>query len=374
MMRPATFIEVMIPFWANLKAKSKGIRVAFLYAATLSALMLHAQKVHKQWVIEVHGGAGDIMRATTDPGLDAAYRQKLTEAISAGGRVLEKGGSSVDAVETAIRILEDATLFDAGKGAYFDAAGKNELDAAIMDGSTMSAGSVAAVMHAKHPITLARAVMERTPYVMLAGSGADEFLHSIHGEEVDPLYFYTEPKWQALINQLKREGKPIPPRPAGAPAAPVANVEQSNIPQQSHHYGTVGVVAMDMNGNLAAGTSTGGSQGKMFGRVGDSPIVGAGTYASNQSCAVSTTGVGEYFIRLTIARDVCALVQYKGMPLQQAADEEIHSRVEKMHSEGGLIAISPDGQAVWSFNTPGMFRARLRQGGTVKIAIYRDEP
>lgn len=364
----------MIPFCANLIVKTKAIRGASLFLVTLCVLVSHAQNTSRHWVIEVHGGAGDIVRSTTDPGLDAAYRQKLTEAINTGGQVLEKGGSSIDAVETAIRILEDATLFDAGKGAYFDAEGKNELDAAIMDGSTLSAGSVAAVMRAKHPISLARAVMERTPHVMLAGSGADEFLHSIHGEEVDPLYFFSESKWQALVNQLKREGRPIPPLPAGAPAAPVANVEQSNMPQQSHHYGTVGVVAMDLKGNLAAGTSTGGSQGKLRGRVGDSPIIGAGTYASNESCAVSATGVGEFFIRLTVARDVCALVQYKGMPLQQAADEVIHSRVEKMHSEGGLIAITPDGQAVWSFNTPGMFRARLRQGENVKISIYRDEP
>lgn len=373
-MRPATCLRVMIQFLANLKARTKVMRGAYLCLATLCALLSHAQDTSRHWVIEVHGGAGDIVRATTDPGLDAAYRQKLTEAINAGGRVLEKGGSSVDAVETAIRVLENATLFDAGKGAYFDAAGKNELDAAIMDGSTMSAGSVAAVMHARHPISLARAVMEQSPHVMIAGSGADEFLHSIHGEEVDPGYFYTESKWQALVNQLKREGKPIPPRPAGVAASPVAQIEQSDISQQGHHYGTVGVVAMDLKGNLAAGTSTGGSQGKLPGRVGDSPIIGAGTYASNESCAVSTTGVGEFFIRLTVARDVCALVQYKGMPLQRAADMEIHTRIEKMHSEGGLIAITPDGQAVWSFNTPGMFRARLRQGGTVEVSIYRDEP
>lgn len=374
MMRPASCTRFMISFCADLILKHKAMRGTSLCLVALFAIVLHAQNASRHWVIEVHGGAGDIVRSTTSPELDAAYRQTLTEAINAGGQVLEKGGSSVDAVETAIRILEDATLFDAGKGAYFDAEGKNELDAAIMDGSTMNAGSVAAVMHAKHPISLARAVMERTPHVMLAGAGADEFLHSIHGEEADPLYFFTEAKWQALEDQLKREGKPIPPRPAGAPAVPVARVEQSNMPLPGHHYGTVGVVALDLKGNLAAGTSTGGSPGKMPGRVGDSPIIGAGTYASNESCAVSTTGVGEFFIRLTVARDVCALVQYKGMSLQQAADEEIHSRVEKMHSEGGLIAISPDGQAVWSFNTPGMFRARLRQGGTVKISIYRDEP
>jgi beta-aspartyl-peptidase (threonine type) len=373
-MRLVNCISVVMPTCANLKLSAKGIRVSLLNLAILSTLVSQAQNTNKHWVIEVHGGAGDIMRATTDPGLDTAYRQKLTEAINAAGRVLEKGGSSVDAVETAIRILENATLFDAGKGAYFDADGKIELDAAIMDGSTLNAGSVAAVMHAKHPISLARAVMERTPYVMLAGSGADEFLHSTHGEEVDPLYFYSESKWQALINQLKREGKPIPPRPAGAPAAPGTGVGQLNTPQQGQHYGTVGVVAMDLKGNLAAGTSTGGSQGKLRGRVGDSPIVGAGTYASNESCAVSTTGVGEFFIRLTIARDVCALMQYEGMPLQRAADEVIHLRLAKMHSEGGLIAISPDGQAVWSFNTPGMFRARLRQGSTVEVSIYRDEP
>ena len=352
--------------------KLKGIVILI---ALFGSIALHAQQTARKWLIEVHGGAGDILRSTTEPSLDAAYRQKLNEAIIAGGGVLERGGSSVDAVETAIRILENATLFDAGKGAYFNAAGKNELDAAIMDGSTLNAGSVAAVTRAQHPISLARAVMERSGHVMLVGKGADEYLHSIHGEEVEPQYFFSESKWQALVEQLKREGKPIPQPPSGTPAALTGSLGPIYRSQAgSHHYGTVGVVAMDRNGNLAAGTSTGGSQGKLPGRVGDSPIIGAGTYAANGSCAVSATGMGEYLIRLTIARDVCALVQYKGMRLQDAANVMIHTRLENLHSEGGLIAITPDGQAVWSYNTPGMFRARLRQGGKVQISIYRDEP
>lgn len=334
-----------------------------------------AQQKPVPWLIEVHGGAGDIMRASTSPALDAAYRKTLTEATEAGSKVLEQGGSALDAVEAAIRVMENASLFDAGRGVVFNAAGKNELDAAIMDGRTLQAGSVAATTRSQHPITLARAVMEKTSHVMLVGNGADEFLHSIHGEEVDPLYFFSEAKWQALENQLRREGRPVPPRPAGAPAPPAATLlSPQTLYTPGHHYGTVGAVALDRNGNLAAGTSTGGSQGKLPGRVGDSPIIGAGTYASNASCAVSATGVGEYFIRLTIAREVCALVQYKGIALQKAADEVIHSRLPQLHGEGGLIAITPDGRAVWSFNTPGMFRARLRQGGKLELSIYNDEP
>lgn len=362
------------------KRTMKWLALALLCCAGLLPAAGGTQSATQQkpWLLEVHGGAGDITRATTTPAQDKVFRATLTQAIQAGGKVLDGGGSSLQAVETAIRILEDSGLFDSGKGAIYNAAGFNELDAAIMDGKTLRAGSVAGVRSAKHPITLARAVMEQTPHVMLVGSGADLFLANTHGEQVPPLYYFNEGKWQSLVGQLKHEGKPIPPRPEGAPPVPaaassgLAQVDANERPKR--HYGTVGVVALDRGGNLAAGTSTGGSQGKLPGRVGDSPIIGAGTYAANESCAVSATGVGEYFIRLTIAREVCALVQYKGMPLQAAADEIIHKRLQRLDGVGGLIAITPDGQAVWSYNTPGMYRARLRQGGAVELSIYNDEP
>ncbi len=331
-----------------------------------------AQK-NGRWAIVLHGGAGVIERASMKTETEAAYRASLKQALEAGAAVLDRGGSSLDAVEAAIRILEDDPLFNAGRGSVFAADGKNEMDAAIMDGATLKAGAVADVTRTRHPISLARAVMEKSPHVFLVGDGADEFSVYAGLEQVDPSFFFTERRWQSLTKQLKKEGLPIPPRPAGAPPEPkepIAEIE----PEDAHKFGTVGVVALDRNGNVAAGTSTGGTQAKRWGRVGDSPVIGAGTYASNQSCAVSATGTGEYFLRLTVAREVCALVQYKGLKLQQAADDVIHKELEAIHGDGGVIAITPDGQMAWSFNTPGMYRARLAEGGTMEIAIYHDEP
>ncbi len=333
------------------------------------------QQPEHHWAIVLHGGAGVIERSQLGPEGDAGYRAGLTKAIQAGAKVLDAGGSSLDAVEASIRILEDDPLFNAGHGAVFTAEGKNELDSAIMDGATLKAGGVAGVTHSKHPITLARTVMEKSPYVMMIGPGADAFGARNGVEQVDPSYFFTESRWQSLVKQLTKEGRPIPPRPAGVPppgkTVPVAQLEES---PDTHLYGTVGVVALDRQGNIAAGTSTGGLQGKMPGRVGDSPIIGAGTYASNQSCAVSGTGTGEYFIRLGVAREVCNLVLFKGMRLQQAVDEVIHRELEGLHGDGGVIAITPDGQQAWSFNTPGMFRARLAEGGKLEVGVYNDEP
>jgi beta-aspartyl-peptidase (threonine type) len=325
------------------------------------------------WAVVLHGGAGVIERSTMDPKTEAGYRASLKQATEAAGQVLDRGGSSVDAVEAAIQILEDDPLFNAGRGAVFTAEGKNELDAAIMDGATLKAGAVAGVTRTRHPISLARAVMEKSPHVMLIGAGADAFAAQVGLEQVDPSFFFTERRWQSLVKQLKKEGRPIPARPAGAPPEPPVPVAEIEAPE-AHKYGTVGVVALDKQGNIAAGTSTGGTQAKKWGRVGDSPIIGAGTYASDQSCAVSATGTGEYFIRLTVAREVCSLVQYKGFRLQQAADEVIHKQVEALHGDGGLIAITPDGQLAWSFNTPGMYRARLAEGGKLEIGVYSDEP
>ena len=332
------------------------------------------------WSIEVHGGAGVIARSALGPNGDAAYRASLAQAEAAGAKVLDRGGSALDAVEAAINVLEDDPLFNAGRGAVFTAEGKNELDAAIMDGSNLKAGAVAGVTRTRHPISLARAVMEKSPYVMLAGAGADAFGARVGLEQVDPSFFFTEARWQSLVKHLQKQGLPVPPRPAGVPpppaglAVPVAQISPAEESPETHRYGTVGVVALDRAGNIAAGTSTGGLQAKMPGRVGDSPIIGAGTYASNQSCAVSATGSGEYFIRLGVAREVCNLVAFKGMSLQQAADQVIHQELEALHGDGGVIAVTPDGQLVWSFNTPGMFRARQTEGGKVEIKIYSDEP
>ena len=328
-----------------------------------------------RWAIVVHGGAGDIERAKLGPEGDKAYRAALAKVVQAGAAVLDRGGSSLDAVESAIHILEDDPLFNAGHGAVFAADGTNQMDSAMMDGATMRAGAVADVTRTRHPISLARAVMEKTPYVLLVGPGADAFSQQAGLEQEPPSFFFTESRWQSLVKQLEKEGKPVPPRPAGVPppgqTVPVAQWQES---ADTRNYGTVGVVALDQHGDIAAGTSTGGLQGKLPGRVGDSPLIGAGTYASNQSCAISGTGVGEYFIRYTVARDICGLVQYKGLPLQQAADEIIHKKLAPIHGDGGVIAITPDGQAAWSFNTPGMFRARQVEGGQIEVHIYNDEP
>jgi beta-aspartyl-peptidase (threonine type) len=360
----------------KLSLASVGLACALSCAALAqsapAAFPQPASAQHK-WALVLHGGAGVIERSSMTPEAEANYRAGLKEALSAAANVLDKGGSALDAVEAAIKLLEDNPSFNAGRGAVFAADGTNQLDAAIMDGETMRAGSVADVQRTRHPISLARAVMEQSPHVMLIGSGADEFAAHVHLEQVPPSFFFTEHRWQQLVRELEKDGSPIPPRPEGAPAPPakpIAALERTDM----HKYGTVGVVALDRRGNIAAGTSTGGITAKRWNRVGDSPIIGAGTYASNQSCAVSATGTGEYFIRLTVARTICALVQYKGMTLQAAADEVVQKDLSAIHGDGGVIALTPDGQLAWSFNTPGMFRAKLMEGATPQISLYRDEP
>lgn len=339
-------------------------------AALLASSAFAADK--PKWAIVIHGGAGVIERANMDEKTEAAYREAMAAALATGQRVLERGGSALDAVEATIKVMEDDPLFNAGRGAVFTAEGRNELDSAIMDGATMKAGSVAGVTRTRHPISLARAVMEKSPHVMLIGDGADQFGKIAGLEPVDPAFFFTERRWQQLEKTLNEQRLPIPTRPINAPSA-TKSISQGPQPDD-HRFGTVGVVALDQKGDIAAGTSTGGMTAKRWNRVGDAPIIGAGTYADNRSCAVSATGSGEYFIRLTVARTICALVQYEGMSLQAAVDDVVQKQLPAINGDGGVIALTADGQLAWSFNTSGMYRARASAGSAPVIAIYKDEP
>jgi L-asparaginase / beta-aspartyl-peptidase len=324
-----------------------------------------------KWAVAVHGGAGSAEWEHMDAQSADAYRKALGHALAAARAKLQAGSAAVDAVQSAIMTLEDDPLFNAGRGAAFNAEGKNEMDASLMDGSTLGAGSVAGVQFAKNPIALARAVMERTSHVMLIGPGADALAGRVGLPVMPPSYFFTEYRWQEFLDVMKRSGRPVPPRPAGVPKLSVPTGGAPASPR-SHGYGTVGAIARDMRGNVAAGTSTGGMQGKMPGRVGDSPIIGAATYAANRSCAVSSTGVGEYFIRLAVAKEICALVEYRNLSVQSAADHVIRQEVAALKGgEGGVIVLSTKEDPVWSFNTLGMFRARQVQGGEPVVIVEK---
>lgn len=315
----------------------------------------------------IHGGAGVIRRGSLSPEREKEYRAKLEEALLAGYKALQEGKSSLDAVEIAIRIMEDSPLFNAGKGAVFTADGKNELDASIMDGKTLAAGAVAGLRHVKNPITLARAVMENSPHVMMIGDGAEKFAKEQKIELVEEKYFWTQERWDSLQRILKQEKEKAAPAAVNKPGLAV---KESELPY--NRFGTVGAVALDKNGDLAAGTSTGGMTNKKFGRVGDAPIIGAGTYANNESCAVSATGHGEYFIRLGVARDICALMEYQIKPIQQAADTVIKHKLQKLGGDGGIIALDKVGNIGISFNSEGMYRAYINSEGKPVVEIYKD--
>jgi L-asparaginase / beta-aspartyl-peptidase len=347
-------------------------RLAISLLLSFALLATHAQTSapHKaKWAIAIHGGAGEEEWQHMDAATATAYHASLARALSAGATVLSKGGRSIDAVQAAIEVMEDDPLFNAGRGSAFDAEGKNEMDAAIMDGATTQAGSVAGVNATKNPIALARAVMEHTPYVMMVGPGADAFAVSQHLPQMPPSYFFTEMHWQELLGVLRAQGKPLPERPPGVGSTPHAMLSNSVKPF-AHRFGTVGAVARDVHGDISAGTSTGGMQGKLPGRVGDSPVIGAGTYAANDSCAVSATGVGEYFIRLDAAKEICALVKLKNMSTNAAATHVIRDEVAKLKGgEGGVIVLSRISDPEWSYNTLGMFRARQVEGGAAEIVV-----
>lgn len=327
-----------------------------------------------EWSLAIHGGAGVIERAQMDAATEAAYRAAMNAALDRGTAVLARGGSSLEAIEAVIQGMEDDPLFNAGRGAVFTAEGRNELDASIMDGATLKAGATAGTTRVRHPISLARRVMENSPHVMMIGPGAEEFARTQGLEFVDPSFFFTERRWQGLERQLRGQNLPVPPRPQGAPPRPSAQAPAGLPDDSDRKFGTVGVVALDRAGNLAAGTSTGGTTGKRFGRVGDAPIVGAGTYAQNGVCAVSATGTGEYFIRLAVARSICALVEHRGMSAQAAADQVIGRDLTAIGGDGGVIVMSPRGEAGWSYNTSGMYRARASSNGPRSVGVFKDEP
>lgn len=319
----------------------------------------------------IHGGAGVIPKAEMTAEMENQYRETLREAVLAGYAALQAGKTSMDAVEIAIRILEDSPLFNAGKGAVFTNDGKNELDASVMDGKTLAAGSVAGLRRVKNPITLARAVMEKSPHVMMIGEGAEKFAAEQKIELVDPKYFWTRHRWDALQRILKEEGKKEVPGPKSQVQSPkpgVATRQTSRLPYNK--FGTVGAVALDKRGNLAAGTSTGGMTNKKYGRVGDAPIIGAGTYANNQTCGVSATGWGEYFIRLGVARDISAMMEYRAAPVHVAADTVIKKKLQSAGGDGGVIAIDKFGNYGVSFNSEGMYRAYIDAEGRPVIEIY----
>ena len=329
-----------------------------------------AQQSRPRWALVVHGGAGVITREQLSPEQDRAYRAALSTVARAGGDVLAAGGSAMDAIEGAIQLLEDDPLFNAGRGAVFTAEGRVELDASIMDGASLAAGAVAGASTTRHPISAARAVIEGSSHVMLGGEGADAFARSRKLEQVDPSYFFTEERWRALERTLSRLGLPIPPRPSGPPQV---DEGRAALVHDEGKHGTVGVVALDSRGHVAAGASTGGVTAKRWGRVGDSPLIGAGTYASDAACAVSCTGEGEYFIRLGMAHRIAALVEYKRLPLQAAVDQAIQGDLAALGGQGGVIAVAPDGQMAWSFNTEGMYRARIAEDEPVVVGLYKDE-
>ena len=340
-----------------MKRTLTALFLALPLMGVIAMTQTHAGESSAPIAIAIHAGSGTINKGDFSADKEREIRETLERAVRAGHEILATGGTSLDAVTRAITILEDSPHFNAARGAVFNAEGKNELDASIMDGSDLNAGAVAAVHNVRNPVLLARKVMTDSLHVMLMGAGAEQFArdHGIAFEDDD--YFFTEYRWQQLQKAKAKD-----------------NGETTFLSETPDHwFSTVGAVALDAQGSLAAGTSTGGMTNKRWGRVGDSPIIGAGTYADNRSCAVSATGHGEYFIRATVARDICARVQYTDVSLAKAADQVVNRELVEMGGSGGIIALDPQGNIALTFNTPGMYRASVDTEGKVDVAIYRDE-
>jgi len=312
----------------------------------------------QQYAIAIHGGAGTILKSTMTPEKELAYKNGLQDAIEAGESILKSGGSAFDAVETAIIKLENNPLFNAGKGAVFTNTGTHEMDASIMNGKDLMAGAVAGVQHVKNPISLARAVMEQSDHVLLTGNGAMEFAKKVNAPLENDDYFFVQLRYDQL-QQAKQSNSMI------------LDHTDDKIENGEKKFGTVGCVALDLKGNLAAGTSTGGMTNKKFGRVGDSSIIGAGTYANNNTCAISCTGHGELFIRSVVAYDISCLMEYKNLSLKDACDFVVMEKLVKIGGEGGLIALDAKGNIVLPFNSDGMYRASKKQNEELFIGIYK---
>jgi beta-aspartyl-peptidase (threonine type) len=336
------------------------VLVGLLLGASAVAVSGAGALPDDDWQLVIHGGAGGISPESLTGEREGRMRETLERALQAGGTVLRAGGTSVEAVQAAIVVLEDSPLFNAGKGAVFNAAGANELDASIMRGEDLEAGAVAGVGRIRNPVLAAHAVMVASPHVMLAGTGAEQFAADHDIELVKPEYFRTEERWQQLQRVRGSDGDG-------------GDGDFGTLDVDDQRLGTVGAVARNAQGHLAAATSTGGMTNKRYGRVGDSPIIGAGTYADDRSCAVSATGHGEYFIRLSIARTICALVEFGGMNLAEAAQEVIGGRLTGLGGEGGVIAIDASGTMVAEFNTTGMYRGWISAGGPSEVRIFQDE-
>ncbi len=316
----------------------------------------------KGYAIVIHGGAGTIKKENMTHEQEIAYRDKLQEALDAGYAILDAGGTSLDAVQKAINIMEDSPLFNAGKGAVFNSAGKNELDASIMDGNTLNTGSVAGVKHIKNPINAARIVMDSTRHVMMAGKGAEDFAKLNGIKFVDDQYFHTEKRYKQLLKAQEKEKVVL-----DHSAMVIENKELID----DHKYGTVGAVALDKKGNIAAATSTGGMTNKKYGRIGDVPLIGAGTYANNNTCGVSATGTGEYFIRTVATHEVSSLMKYKNNSLKEALDISI-KQVSDLGGSGGMVALDKNGNVAWSFNSAGMYRGYKKSSGENVVKFYED--
>ena len=310
--------------------------------------------------IVIHGGAGTILRDKMSTEVEAEYREVLTKAVKAGHQVLQRGGSSIEAVTQAILVMEDSPLFNAGRGAVFTHDGEVELDASIMRGDDLNAGAVTGVKRVRNPILLAEQVMLNSPHVMLMGAGAEAFAETRELDMVENDYFHTERRRRQLQRVIDSDQD-------------VAASEDATDDFEARKFSTVGAVALDQKGTISAGTSTGGMTNKRFGRIGDSPIIGAGTYADNSTCGISATGHGEYFIRAAVAHDICARVKYQGVDLASAAQAVINQRLVKMGGDGGVIGIDPKGEVVYAFNTPGMYRASINAAGQLDVQIFRGQ-
>ncbi len=335
-----------------------SLSILFIFAFSI---ILTAQEKPKFGLI-LHGGAGSIKPGQLSAEREAEYNKVIMQCLETGYKILEEGRPALDAIEAVINIMEDSPLFNAGKGAVLTSDGLVELDASIMNGQTLAAGAVAGLHHIKNPISLARLVMEKSKHVMLIGDGAEKFAKEMNIPFVEQEYFLTPARLEALKRIKARQEEESKGK----------NVTMTNTFWEDTKRGTVGVAALDKNGNLAAGTSTGGVMNKKYGRVGDAPIIGAGTYANNNTCAVSATGTGEFFIRLSVARDISSLMEYKGMSLKDAADEVIHKKLQALGGDGGIIAIDKDGNVAWPFNTDGMFRGHYIQGKEPVVKMYKD--